>query len=260
MNMSRTIETMSESLTKLVTANSDLKRTVESQKQVIYNLETKVNKLSNTYSTGSHSHVTDNRNDLIIGSSVIRDIDQSKLQKTTVKCIRGGRIHDIGNVLKKSSENYQSVSIIVRENDCGNRSAAAAPVDEILTSYKETVAEARNLTSDIRIAIVLPRDVGQETSERIDALNAGLIEMCTAEGLTLINNEETFKLKDGSINDGYYLDDGTHLIMAGTNRLAKNLKVNLMPGQSKDVTKKPMPRDISRPQYQQPTWASHGRG
>ena len=137
MNMSRTIETMSESLTKLVTANSDLKRTVESQKQVIDNLETKVNKLSNTYSTGSHSHVTDNRNDLIIGSSVIRDIDQSKLQKTTVKCIRGDRIHDIGNVLKKSSENYQSVSIIVGENDCGNRSAAASPVDEILTSYKE---------------------------------------------------------------------------------------------------------------------------
>ena len=82
----------------------------------------------------------------------------------------------------------------------------------------------------------------------------------TAEGLTLINNEETFKLKDGSINDGYYLHDGTHLTMAGTNRLAKNLKVNLMPGQSKDITKKPVPRYISRPQHQQPTRASHGRG
>ena len=157
-----------------------------------------MNELSNTYSTGSHSHVTDNRNDLIIGSSVIRDIDQSKLQKTTVKCIRGGRIHGIGDVLKKSNENYKSVSIIVGGNDCGNRSAAAAPVDEILTSYKERVAEARTLTSYIRIAIVLLRDVDQETSERIDALNAGLVEMCTAEGLTLINNEETFKLKDGS--------------------------------------------------------------
>ena len=113
-------------------------------------------------------------------------------------------------------------------------------------------AEARTLISDIRISTVLPR------SERIDALNAGLVEMCTAEGLTLINNEETFKLEDGSINDGYYLDDGTHLTMAGTNLLDKNLKVNLMPGQSKDITKNPVLRDISRPQHQQPTRASHG--
>ena len=241
MNMSRTIENMSESLTKLVTAHSDIKRTVESQKQVIDNLETKVNELCNTYSTGSHSHVTDNRNDLIIGSSVIRDIDQSKLQKTTVKGIRGGRIHDIGNALKESSENYKSVSIIVGGNDCGNRSVAAAPVDEILTSYKEMVAEDRTITSDIRIATVLPRDLGQETSERIATLNAGLVEMCTAEGLTLINKEETFKLKDDSINDGYYLDDGTHLTMAGTNRLAKNLKVNLMPGQSTTHSSLPWP-------------------
>ena len=48
MNMTRTIENMSESLTKLVTANWDLKHTVESTKQVIDNLETKVNELSNT--------------------------------------------------------------------------------------------------------------------------------------------------------------------------------------------------------------------
>ena len=83
-----------------------------------------------------------NPNDLIIGSSVIRDIDQSKPQKTTVKCIRCSRIHDIGNAFKESSNNYKSVSVIVGGNECGKQSAAAAPVDEILTNYKEMVAES----------------------------------------------------------------------------------------------------------------------
>ena len=113
MNISRTIENMSESLTQFVTAHSDLKRTVESQKQVIDNLKTKVNQLSIAYSTGSHSPVNVNLNHLIIGSWAIRDIDQSKLQETTVKCIRGGRIHDIWNALKQSSNNYKGDSIII---------------------------------------------------------------------------------------------------------------------------------------------------
>ena len=62
---------------------------------------------------------------------------------------------------------------------------------------------------------MLPLGVGQETSECTDALIVNLIEICTAERITLLSNEKTFKLKDCSNDDGYYLDDGSQSTIAG---------------------------------------------
>ena len=98
------------------------------------------------------------------------------------------------------------------------------------------VKDAKKHCSYVRIATIPPRNVGEVTSCRIDALNAALVEMCSEDGITLINNDETFKLRDGSINDGYYVQDGVHLNKAGSNRLAKNLKVNPKPEHAKDIT------------------------
>ena len=110
-------------------------------------------------------------------------------------------------------------------------------VDELLHNYKCLVDDAKSLSEDIRVATILPRDDFQETTDRIDALNAGLVEMCTSRGLALVNNDDSFKLKDGPINDGYFLRDGTHLTKCGTNRLAKNLKLATKQQYTKDVTR-----------------------
>ena len=52
-----------------------------------------------------------------------------------------------------------------------------------------------------------------------------------------INNDTSFKLADGSINDGYLLRDGLHLSKQGTNRLVRNLSLKIKSDHVNDVTK-----------------------
>ena len=65
--------------------------------------------------------------------------------------------------------------------------------------------------------------------DRIEGFNAGLVSMCQdSEHFKLINNDDYFSLKDGEINDGYILLDGTHLTKKDTNKLTKSLWLRTM--------------------------------
>ena len=102
------------------------------------------------------------------------------------------------------------------------------------------VAEAKRFSADINVATVLPWISDTENvTERIDALNAGIVSMCHTDGYTLNNNDTFFKLTNGEINDRYFMSDGTHLTKAGTNRLAKCLKLEIRANAKKDITKSP---------------------
>ena len=45
--------------------------------------------------------------------------------------------------------------------------------------------------------------------------------MCEDEDVKFVDNSTSFYLKDGSINDAYYLEDGVHLTYKATNKLAQ---------------------------------------
>ena len=73
-------------------------------------------------------------------------------------------------------------------------------------------------------------------------LNVGLKELCETKGANFFDNRASFTLSDGSVNDGYILDDGVHLNRQGTNRLASNQEL-VKKTNVKDFTKsKQMPR------------------
>ena len=235
--MNQTIGHLSDMVHTLVENNTALQRTIDRQKGTIDSLEKHVKELVSVQMLqGSNSGVPTNKRNLIIGSSLLRDFDSSKLIQSEVTCIRGGKIQDVHDKLKSNTTTqYNSISIVVGGNDC-NSTADAASVEDLAESYRSMVKDAKKHCSDVRIATIPPRNVSEVTSSRIDALNAALVEMCSEDGITLINNYETFKLRDGSINDGYYVQDGVHLNKAASNRLAKNLKVNPKPEHAKDIT------------------------
>ena len=134
-------------------------------------------------------------------------------------------------------------------NDCAARTDPE-PVAKLLQQYKTMAAEANRLADDVRVATVIPRiprsDDDPDFSERIDAFNAGLVLMCLDnDNYRLINNDNYFKLRDGDINDGYILQDGTHLTKNGTNKLAKSLQLRIIPTVNSDVTKSDKKRGYS---------------
>ena len=216
-----------------------LEKDNESLKETNKHFETELSKLKASRSESSAANQT--KTSLLIGSSIIRDIDADKLRDADVVCLPGDNIGNVHTFLRQSERSFKDVTILVGGNDCAARTDPE-PVAELLQQYKTMAAEANRLADYVRVATVIPRiprsDDDPDFSERIDAFNAGLVSMCQDnDDYMLINNNDYFELSDGDINDGYILQDSTHLTKNGTNKLAKSLQLRTIPTVNSDVTK-----------------------
>ena len=105
-----------------------------------------------------------------------------------------------------------------KENDF----VAGASTDtycQIITTAKEKVQDV----SKVKAVSIPPRSDNTSNQERVASLNASLCALAQQTGAKFINNDPAFLLQDGSPNDGYLHQDGVHLNLNGTNRLAKNM-------------------------------------
>ena len=223
-----------------------LEKDNESLKERNKHLENELTKLKTSRSVSPTENQT--KTSLLIDSSIIRDIDAEKLGDTEVVCLPRGHIGNVHNFLRQSESSFKDITILVGGNDCAARTDPE-PVAELL-QYKTMAAEANRLADDVRVATVIPRipraDDDLDVSERIDAFNARLVSMCQDnDNYRLINDDEYFKLRDGDINDGYILHDGTHLTKNGSNKLAKSLQLRTIPTANSDVTKTSKKRGYS---------------
>ena len=183
---------------------------------------------------------------LLAGDSLLRDVDEQKLNNTTVTSMSGARIKDLADHMDAvdAESRYNSVYLCVGTNDCGDKEA---DIDAAATSYKTMVTKLTDRVakpSDIIISSVPPRTDNKDHQERVEALNTALTNVAEDTGATFINNNTTFTLPTGEANDGYLDADGVHLSKNGTNRLVKNLKVPIK-AQSTDVTKNKIPSTSS---------------
>ena len=178
---------------------------------------------------------------LLAGDSLLRDVDEHKLNNTTVTSMSGARIKDLADHIDAvdAESRYKSVYLCVGTNDCGEKEteigAAKTSYTTMVTKLKDRVAKP----SDIIISSVPPRIDNKDYQKHVDALNTALMNVAEETGATFIDNNTTFVLPTGEANDGYLVTDGIHLSQKGTNRLVKNLKVPTKP-QCTDITETKM--------------------
>ena len=98
-------------------------------------------------------------------------------------------------------------------------------VTDIIAQYSELLDTAQALTDELVVSSVCPRLDTSQNLDRYHSLNAGLQSLSADKDCTFIDHTPTFTLADGTINEGFLLGKGPHLTRAGTNRLAKNLKL-----------------------------------
>ena len=162
----------------------------------------------------------------MIGGSIIRDIDPGKLTNTTVMCKAGGTISMIKDEIQKMNKEYDNITLVVGGNDCSNQPDMQAA--EIVKRYNALVDVSTTKSKKVTVSSICPRLTSDATQKQIESVNAGLLSMCTDKtNVSFVDNNPSFKLGDGSINDGYYLADGEHITRAATNKLSKNLNLNV---------------------------------
>ena len=190
----------------------------------------------------------DNGKTAVIGSSIIKDISDAKLVNTSVTSISGGVIDRIKKTVSDIKDRHAHIYLVVGGNDCDNDDNPA----QIIEKYKALIATTKSKATNVTVASVCPRvkeymDISVKFSEKIESVNASLQILCQEQGVTFVNNTESFHLADGSINDGYLLWDGVHLTKAGTDRLAKNLGLSLRDGVSSVVHRQKTQKQVKQP-------------
>ena len=160
---------------------------------------------------------------LVIGDSLLKSIDESKLQNTTVQSLPGAEISDVLHRLNDTDDIFMDVTVCVGTNDCGKDDFV---VGALTDTYRQIVTAAKDKVQDVskvKVVSIPPRSDNTSNQERVASLNASLCALAQETGAKFINNDPAFLLQDGSPNDGYLHQDGVHLNLNGTNRLAKNM-------------------------------------
>ncbi|CAH1785221.1 unnamed protein product [Owenia fusiformis] len=203
--------------------NADLVKRLEAKTADCTDL-TKENAYLRSLKTQITSQPTTPEKSLLIGSSIIRDIDEDRLNNTDIKSVSGADIDTIHKAIATmpTTSKFKSITLQVGSIDCSKRDNVQAIQDD----YRLLVKGAKQRCDHVIVSSITPRADNTDAQARIDLVNSALMSICLDEDCEFINNDIDFKLRDGTINEGYLLQDKLHLSDAGTNRLGVNLKLD----------------------------------
>ena len=190
---------------------------------------------------------------LPIGSSLVRDDNSATLVDTEVVCLPGGKLAGIAKKISELSSGYYSITVVAGGNDCDTSPSTPSPT--VIDAFASVIDAAKMKASTMTVPSVCPLLNTADTTNTIDAVNAGLVTLCADKDMIFADNTPSFKIGDGSVNDGYLHRDGVHLMHAVVSSLAKNLRVKIRNDASGVCSGE------RRPQHQHPhppTAPSHG--
>lgn len=158
------------------------------------------------------------RKTLLIGDSIIRDINERGLTETTVKCIRGGNVSEIHESLKSSDlQKYSQFIIHGGTNDCTSehkQEAAIANYEKLVDDLNRKAPGAKKVLSTI-----CPRTDSAKHQKLVDRLNSKIRDLARNKSCGLVDNDNTFKRDNESVLDR----KGLHLSKQGTRQLLRNM-------------------------------------
>ena len=214
------MKNIKESNAKLLLENNHLKQANTNLENELKLLKDKMTITGHDCPDGDKSMSTS----LLIGSSLIRNIDEDKLDNTQVICMPGAYASDIRRKLddlQSKGMRYERIYLVMGGNDA-SLGAEKINLEETLGEIQKSVNTANTMAKSVTVASIPPRLSPEHALENICTLNAHILSLCKDSDVTFAKNDQHFFTRDGQVNDGY-LFDGTHLTIKGSNKLAQSL-------------------------------------
>ena len=212
------VRTISEQLVASERARQDDRMMIIALRSEIITLQEKVANL--TWRTFRQPNQPSS---LLIGSSLIRDVNRATLVDTEVVCLPGVKLAGIEKKISELLSGYDTITVVAGGNDCDTSPSTPAPT--VIDAFASVIDAAKAKASTVTVSSVCPRLKTADTTNTIDAMNAGLVTLCADKDVIFADSTPSFTLGDGCVNDGYLHRDGVHLTHAAVNRLAKNLRL-----------------------------------
>ena len=228
-HLAREVKSAKEDIQKLVTAINDLKNVLRIQSEH-YQTEklnqnmtiTSIEKDNATLLTknseledrlrGSSRNSQESSNEsasktLIIGTSLLRNLDEGKLDQSEVRSLSGAKMRDIATELEAMASDglhYGRVVILAGGND------AAQPVESLdlestMTAFNDAVVAAKKLSNDVAVTEIPPRFKPPHAKDNISALNANIVAAASELSIEYVSNQNYFLLQSNDIMMGTFM-------------------------------------------------------
>ena len=164
----------------------------------------------------------------LVGSSLLREVDESDIMNGKAKCIRGGKIQDVKQNIKSLTFTPKNVGLLIGGNDLDNNDQTS--VEETIANYTMLVAETNEKLPDSKVIIsgLPPRFKDEKIRAKVKKFNQELQTWAGQQNIQFVDNEVPFELRSGDIDLSAYVTTGecpnVHLNRNGTIRLIKNLQ------------------------------------
>ena len=168
------------------------------------------------------------KQDLLIGDSLLKGIKQTKLIRTNVTSIPGAKIKDDASNLAQTENRYNRIVICAGTNNCKN-DINIDETTEHLEHLLHVATERVGCGSNVCVSSIPPRTDDVIRQQRVGELNTIIQDVSAKVGLKFIANDKLFRLADGQPNDGYLCKDRLRLNYRGTSRLVDNLRLAKLP-------------------------------
>jgi hypothetical protein len=235
--ISRNIGEMNESHMNLASKMQDIQRDNDRTKQDNIILRNELVQLRAELQEKKWANLQTGRpkNVLVVGSSVLRDIDNTKIENTTVHNLSGGKIKDAKDVIHNiPARQYSEIALVIGGSDCEDTTTT---VKDIVEEYKGLLSVAKEKAENVIVGSILPRICphDEDTAHRINAVNAEIEVVCEEYSLKYVDNNVSFRLQDGTVNNGYYLKERNtekqvYLTNKGTSKLCQNMNIKAKTG------------------------------
>ena len=206
---------------------------------------------------------------LVVGSSLVRDLDEELYVSTEVIAISGGVPQQATRTLenkKKSRKKYKKTTLVLGGNQaCPKTSADATSEDAMngrieatITDMELTIAAAKAISHSVAVCELPPRINSEQARLSVAKLNSALKHLAEVTQCEFKATNESFILRSGEINEGYLEDDGIHLNLKGSAKLVDHIGIEVIDDQRRKVTplagyknkKFPQPHNATaRPQH-----------
>ena len=218
-DMQKNIKHLSKELANVNDQLTEVQKETTSLKNENAMLREELAKKHNQTKAQNWSQFRERGKNLLVGDTTIQNILPENLVRTETKVLKAGKMKDFKSELLSrleadEVETYKEIFISAGAND----STADISVTDCLKDAKVTLECSKSLAEKVTMSSICPRLLS-ERDERIDGLNAGLSALCEELDVTFVNNDDTFYLNNGTVNEGYLHSDGKSLNGYGINRL-----------------------------------------
>ena len=163
---------------------------------------------------------------LLLGTSLLRNVDASKIHDWEVIAKGGAKITDLHVELNKLPEHKEYEEIVVVG---GSIDAESKDTENVITDYQALIVSASLRADKTTFCSVLPR-IDKDLTQKIKKLNKDLETVCKDENTGFVDMDNFFLLRNGTANEACLIQDGLHLSKYGVDKLLLGCKVALKPG------------------------------